>query len=105
VEASLRSALPTWIAATRRWAHEYFRLSGLRLPLLTEEPSVRGGRSSYEICPGCGTELGYNDFLPDPFERAVRKLELEHRWVDAGVPGTRPARGRQKIGTRLARCR
>ena len=49
-------------------------------PELTEEPFA-----SFEICPRCGIEFGYEDAAPggkDSPERLARLRELRQRWLD-----------------------
>ena len=41
------------------------------------EPPYDGTSPSYEICPSCGTEFGYED-------SGRSHAELRHAWVDGG---------------------
>jgi hypothetical protein len=46
-------------------------------PHLLEPPYNRSGGASYEICPSCGTEFGFDD-IAKSFD------ELRANWVAAG---------------------
>ena len=41
---------------------------------------------SFEICPSCGTEFGYDDWVRVGERRAVRQGELREAWKAAGCP-------------------
>lgn len=58
-------------------------------PGLTEEPWRAGPEydsPSYEICPSCGTEFGYQDHRTGRAERHDRQRELRLEWIEAGRP-------------------
>jgi rubredoxin len=40
---------------------------------------------SYDICPSCGIEFGYDDFRPTEAERKIRWEELRHDWITNGM--------------------
>lgn len=46
-----------------------------------EEPPER-----FSICPSCGTEFGYDDFVFDPRDRVRKLSELRNQWLAAGAP-------------------
>lgn len=41
---------------------------------------------TYDICPCCGIEFGYEDFRPTSEERIPRHAELRQKWIDDGMP-------------------
>ncbi|MGH7136511.1 MAG: hypothetical protein ACREHD_12280 [Pirellulales bacterium] len=48
-------------------------------PHLSEPPYDESGCASFEICPSCGTEFGYDD--------ATKPIEaLRQEWLDGGAP-------------------
>jgi hypothetical protein len=49
------------------------------------EPGDPSHFESQEICPCCGTQLGYQDGGPDPTLRQHRQAELRLRWVAGGM--------------------
>ena len=56
-------------------------------PGLSEEPwGPTGDQPSYEICPSCGTEFGYQDFATDLTKRRERHRVLRAEWIRAGRP-------------------
>jgi RNA polymerase subunit RPABC4/transcription elongation factor Spt4 len=47
----------------------------------------KGSANSYEICPSCGIEFGYEDGTGDDWvRRQHRHLELRLAWIDRGSP-------------------
>jgi rubredoxin len=44
-----------------------------------------GDLASFEICPSCGTQFGYDDHASTPAERAVRHAALRTSWIAAGM--------------------
>lgn len=44
-----------------------------------------GELPSFEICPSCGTQFGYNDHAATAVARAVRHAALRTAWIDAGM--------------------
>jgi hypothetical protein len=53
-----------------------------------DEAPWDGESPSYDICPGCGIEFGYQDFRPTLPERQERWAQLREVWIDAGRPWT-----------------
>jgi hypothetical protein len=52
-----------------------------------DEPPWAEDSPSYDICPCCGVEFGYDDFAAgDADLRPARHRELRRRWIDAGRP-------------------
>lgn len=54
-------------------------------PDLTEPPFV-GGEASFEICPCCGVEFGYQD-------TGRTHAQLRKQWIDSGMPWHSRAQG------------
>lgn len=50
-----------------------------------EEPAYAHGLPSYEICPSCGTEFGYDD-AHAAASRTDVFATLRQQWVDRGLP-------------------
>ena len=50
------------------------------------EPAWSGDSPSYEICPCCGIEFGYDDSSTTQKGRRTRHLELRAAWIAAGYP-------------------
>lgn len=50
-----------------------------------EEPAYARGLPSYEICPSCGTEFGYDDAHAEASRTDVFAA-LRQQWVDRGLP-------------------
>ena len=48
------------------------------------EEAWDGVSPSYEICPCCGTQFGYDDATPDPRDRPAKHELLRGRWVESG---------------------
>jgi hypothetical protein len=54
-------------------------------PGLSQEPwGPQGDQPSWDICPSCGIEFGYEDSHIDPVKRHTRHLELRQAWIDRG---------------------
>jgi hypothetical protein len=49
-----------------------------------QAPAWSGDSPSYEICPCCGTEFGYDDFATTEDDRKTRHLELRASWIERG---------------------
>lgn len=49
-----------------------------RYPGLSEPPYDANGASSFDICPCCGTQFGYQD-------ARTPHSELRKRWLDSGA--------------------
>ena len=56
-------------------------------PDLHEPPQTEGCGGSYEICPSCGIQFGYQDDTADGVEGRQRiYAEWRQRWIDDGMP-------------------
>ncbi|HEY8544598.1 MAG TPA: hypothetical protein VIL36_06110, partial [Acidimicrobiales bacterium] len=51
-----------------------------------DEPAWVDDAPSYEICPCCGTEFGYQDVGHEAEARAARHRELRQEWIELGCP-------------------
>ncbi len=50
-----------------------------------EPPWSSDGSPSYDICPSCGVEFGYQDFAQDEVERRGRWRDLRQKWIGSGM--------------------
>jgi hypothetical protein len=50
-----------------------------------DEPPWSGSSASYDICPSCGVEFGYDDFREDDTGRQQRWQELRQEWIARGM--------------------
>ncbi len=48
---------------------------------LEESPYDKFGDSSFEICPCCGTEFGYHDFVKNKKDLTLRWKSLREKWL------------------------
>jgi rubredoxin len=53
-----------------------------------EPPWDESGSPSYDICPSCGVEFGYDDFRQDDTGRQQRWRELRQEWITRGMNWT-----------------
>jgi hypothetical protein len=51
-----------------------------------EPPWASDVSPSYDICPSCGTEFGYQDFGQNELERRARWQTLRQEWIGRGMP-------------------
>lgn len=56
-------------------------------PELREPPRNKFGHSSFEICPSCGFEFGFDDD-----DLGLTYKEARARWIAAGMPWWSPSR-------------
>jgi len=52
--------------------------------LTLDKPAWGGDLASFQICPCCGTQFGYEDSGPKS-SRQERWRELRQRWIDGGM--------------------
>ena len=50
-------------------------------PSLTEPPRATNGGGSYEICPSCGFQFGFDDD-----DRGINFEEWRRDWIEHGMP-------------------
>jgi hypothetical protein len=50
------------------------------------EPPWDDDLPSDQICPGCGTQFGYDDMAGVRAEREARWQELREAWIERGRP-------------------
>ncbi len=53
---------------------------------LREPPRDRAGNPSFEICPSCGTEFGYDDATATPSDLRIRWLKSGAPWFSKSTP-------------------
>ena len=62
-----------------------------------EEPAYDDyGCASFDICPSCGCQFGYNDSTKTPSERLNRWIELREQWINDGMQWWSEARDAPK---------
>jgi hypothetical protein len=56
-------------------------------PELAEPPRYSDGGASYEICPSCGIQFGYDDdaVFVEPVERQQVYDKWRQRWIEEGM--------------------
>ena len=72
-------------------------------PELSEPPRSESGGASFEICPSCGFEFGFDDD-----DRGITPDEARARWIAAGMnwwSQSRPAPAGWDPARQLARAR
>jgi hypothetical protein len=58
-------------------------------PNLDESPRDETGAPSFEICPSCGGEFGYNDATPEAEENYRRNwIQNGAQWLDSSLKPT-----------------